>query len=209
MSFLEEAWEQREEDIFKALFKDLGEGIYPLDSELFNNQFNYENVDPRWLHLGVFKCPPSGDRKTWLYVTSGMSTPWESDEPQEYSGYGTEFLFETTNECDWAINVLRSLIAFNIMLAIGHYGDKPLLEYGDRIPFEVEPNIKAMLIVEPKDFPVCFELISGKVDLMQVVGITEAELEYANSQGSDRLSELLFSVIGNYVTDTERDSVVS
>ena len=95
MSFLENAWEQREEKAYKSLFYDLGEGIYPLDSGPFSDQFNYEDIDPRWLHLGVFKCPPSSERKTWIYVTSEMSNPWESDEPQEYSGYGAEFIFET------------------------------------------------------------------------------------------------------------------
>jgi Suppressor of fused protein (SUFU) len=209
MSFLEDAWEQREEKVYKELFKDTGPGIYPLDTELFQSQFNYESVDPRWLHLGVFKCPPSGDRKTWLYVTSGMSNPWETDEPQEYSGYGTEFVLETAEESDWAINVLRSLIAFNILLAIGHFGDKPLLDYGDRIPFSLESNIAAMLVTEPKDYPITIELMSGKVDLLQIVGITQSELEHAKENGSDKLSEMLLSSLGSFITDRERNSVVS
>ena len=209
MSLLEESWEQREEVIYKSLFKNLGEGIYPLDAELFRNQFNYENIDPRWLHLGVFKCPPTDERKTWLYVSSGMSNPWESDEPEEYSGYGTEFILETRSESDWAINVIRSLVAFNILVAIGNYGDKPLLDYGDRIPYAIEPNIKCMMIVTPNDYPESFNLKSGRVDFLQVVGITEDEFVHAQENGSDDLAKLLLRNIKSFVTDTGRRSVIS
>jgi len=209
MDLLEESWEQREEVIYKSLFSDLGEGIYPLDAELFKTQFDYENIDPRWMHLGVFKCPPTSDRKTWLYVSSGMSNPWESEEPEDYSGYGTEFILETEIESDWAINVLRSLIAFNILVAIGNYGDKPLLDIGDRVPYSIEPNIKSMMIVAPSDYPESFDLKSGKVDFLQVVGITEDELVHAQENGSDELAKLLLRNIKSFVTDAGRHSVLS
>lgn len=209
MDLLEESWEQREEVIYKSLFTNLGEGIYPLDAELFKNQFNYENIDPRWLHFGVFKCPPTEDRKTWLYVSSGMSNPWESDEPEEYSGYGTEFILETISESDWAINVIRSLVAFNILVSIGNYGDKPLIDYGDRIPYAIEPNIKSMMIVTPNDYPESFDLKSGRVDFLQVVGITEDELDHAKDEGSDALAKLLLAKNKSFITDSERASVLS
>nr|WP_319396806.1 hypothetical protein [uncultured Desulfobacter sp.] len=79
MNFIEECWEQREEIIYKFLFNGLGEGIYPINSEVFQNQFQREEIDPMWLHYGVFKCPPSQSHSSWVYVTSGMSNPWETD----------------------------------------------------------------------------------------------------------------------------------
>ena len=179
MSLQEDSWEQREEQIYPELFGGTGEGIYPLDASLFKNQFGVDDVDPRWLHYGVFKCAPTIERNTWLYVTSGMSNAWESDNPEEYSGFGTEFILETDEENDWAINTLRSLVAFNILVSVGHYGDKPLLDYGDRIPMSIEPNISSLMVVKPNQFPESFDLISGKVDILQITGITALELDYA------------------------------
>lgn len=64
MSLLEDSWEQREEIVYPKLFGETGEGIYPLDSEIFQNQFQIQEIDPRWLHYGVFKCPPNESRET-------------------------------------------------------------------------------------------------------------------------------------------------
>lgn len=66
MSLLEDSWEQREEKIYPELFGETGEGIYPLDASLFDNQFGISDIDPRWLHYGVFKCAPTTDRKHGL-----------------------------------------------------------------------------------------------------------------------------------------------
>lgn len=87
MSLLEESWEEREEKSYKDIFGDTGPGIFPLTNEFFD-RMNARAVDPRWLTHGVLKCPPNGSRPTWAYVTSGMSNPWEADEPEEYSGLG-------------------------------------------------------------------------------------------------------------------------
>jgi len=208
MSLLEDSWEQREENVYPKLFGNTGEGIYPLDQSMFQNQFQVQDIDPRWLHYGVFKCPPNESRNTWLYVTSGMSNVWEDDEPQEYSGFGTEFILEADSESDWAINTLRSLMAFNILVASGHYGDKPLVDYGDRIPMAIEPNISCLIVVEPNSFPRYFELMSGKVDLLQVTGVTQQELEFAKEYGSQKLVNKIFEQQGSYVLLPERSSII-
>lgn len=84
MDPLEEVWGQREETIYGQLFGDKGKGIYVLDSDIFLKRFKQESLDPRWLHYGIFQCPPNTNRKTWLYVSSGMSNPW-GKEPSEYT----------------------------------------------------------------------------------------------------------------------------
>lgn len=208
MSLLEDSWEQREEQIYPALFGETGEGIYPLDATLFKNQFSVDSIDPRWLHYGVFKCAPTKDRRTWIYVTSGMSNPWELDKPDEYSGFGTEFILETENESDWAINTLRSLIAFNILVSVGHYGDKPLVDYGDRIPMSIEPNIASLMVIKPNQFPESFDLISGKVDILQVTGITAQELDYAKENGLDVLTSKIFESQGSFIIKPDRLGVI-
>jgi hypothetical protein len=204
MSLLEDSWEQREEKIYRGLFGGLGEGIYPLDSILFKNQFGVEEIDPLWMHYGVFKCAPTNERDTWVYVTSGMSNPWESDKPEDYSGFGTEFILETDCDSEWPINTLRSLMAFNILLSVGKYGDKPLVDYGDRIPMKIAPSITSLMIIKPKQFPVSFDLISGKVDFLQVTGITDDELKYAKDNSSDDLANRLFESQGSFIVKPDR-----
>lgn len=208
MSVLEDSRTQREDDIYKSLFSDMGEGIHPLDADLFTQQFNCEHVDPTWLHYGVFKCPPSGDRKTWLYVSSGMSNPVDDSLTHEYSGMGTEFILETYQECNWAIKVLQSLVAYNILLSIEHFGEQDLVNYGDRLPFKLSTDLTNLVILHPQNYPSRFELKSGKVDFLQVVGITKEELAFAQKNGSNELAKLLQCSQKSYVTDCERMSLI-
>jgi hypothetical protein len=207
MTLLEKAWEEREQYIYKTLFGDIGDGIYVLSFDLFKNQFGCENVDPRWLHYGVFKSPPNGSRKTWIYVSSGMSNPWEAEEKEEYSGLGTELILETENDESWAIPLVQSLVAFNILLSAGKYGDKPLLEHWSRIPQPIEPNITHLVLGLPLYHPETIELCSGKVDLLQVVGITKAEFDYAKEFGSPAICNLLTEHGVYPVTNPNRESI--
>lgn len=206
MSFLEESWEEREEKSYKEIFCDTGPGIFPLSNEIFD-RMNAKSIDARWLTHGVFKCPPTDQRNTWAYVTSGMSNPWETEEPEEYSGLGVEFLMETKNEETWAIEVLQTLMAYNLMLATGQMGDFPPLDYGHRVPLALSESIKTMMFAHPVNFPSNFSIKSGNVDLLQVVGITPSELEAAKQTSSKEIKEKLISNTGGLVTCKERESV--
>jgi hypothetical protein len=207
MSFLESSWEEREEISYRNIFGSSGSGIYPLSRDIFT-RVKVDAVDPRWLTHGVFKYPGTAIRKTWAYVTSGMSNPWESEDPQEYSGLGTEFVMETEDEADWAIEVLQTLMAYNLLLAAGKMGDFPLLDYGDRVPLALSDSIKAMLLTSPVNFPESFNIRSGKVDLIQIVGITGPELDVAKATSSDELKERIIIETGGLITKKERLSVV-
>ncbi|MDG9670971.1 suppressor of fused domain protein [Hahella sp. CR1] len=206
MSFLEESWEEREEILYKEIFGNIGPGIYPLSVEIFNG-LNANSVDPRWLSHGVFKCPPARDRDTWAYVTSGMSNPWETDKREEYSGLGVEFLMETENEEQWAVEVLQTLMGYNLLLAAGRMGDFPPLYYGDRVPLVLSESVKTMMFIQPVHFPCRFSIKSGNVDLIQVVGITPSELQAAKQLSSEETKEKLISNTGRLVTCKERESV--
>ncbi len=207
MSFLEESWEEREEKIYKNIFGDIGTDIYPLSIEIFN-RMNSDAVDPRWLTHGVFKCPPNENRKTWAYITSGMSNPWETEVPEEYSGLGVEFLMETSKEEMWAIEVLQTLMAYNLLLAAGKMGNFPPLDYGNRVPLALSETIKTMMFVHPLNFPESFSLQSGEVDILQVVGITPAELEAAKLSSSEEVKEKIINFTGGLLTSKERVSIV-
>ena len=207
MSFLEESWEEREEASYKEILGDTGPGIFPLSNKVFE-RMNAKGIDPRWLNHGVFKSPPNASRDTWVYITSGMSNPWEAEEPEEYSGLGVEFLMETENEETWAIEVLQTLMAYNILLASGQMGDFPLLDYGHRVPLALSESITTMMFAYPVNFPCNFSIKSGRVDLLQIVGITSSELEAAKQTSSEEIREQLVSRTGGLVTSKERASVL-
>lgn len=207
MSLLEEAWEEREDVVYPKVFGDTGPGLYPLSNAVFE-QLDAQSVDPRWLTHGVFQSPPNDTRNTWAYVTSGMSNPWESEEPQDYSGFGVEFVIETDQEATWAINVLHTLMAYNLLLASGQMGEPALLDYGDRIPFALSDDIAAMLIAPPFQLPESVDIQSGRVDFLQIVGITAPELAFAKETSSEVLTDKLIEEAGGLVTRKERKSVV-
>lgn len=207
MSFLEKSWEEREDKVYKEIFGDIGPGIFPLSHEIFE-RMNATRVDPRWLTHGVFKCPPTSHRSTWAYVTSGMSNPWEAEEPEEYSGLGVEFLMETATEESWAIEVLQTLTAYNLLLASGQMGNFPPLDYGNRVPLALSESIKTMMVTHPFNFPHNFSIKSGTVDLLQIVGITSSELEAAKQTSSEQLREKLIGTTGGLLCCKERKSVV-
>src|SRR4051812_28004883 len=115
MSSLESVWEYREEILYPQLFGEQQRGICTLTFELFDEILKDTTVDPRWLHLGAVEFAPMAKRQSWLYVTSGGSTPWEGEpadyKKDEYSWLGVEFVIETTEQADWAINILLRLMA--------------------------------------------------------------------------------------------------
>jgi hypothetical protein len=215
-SALEEVWEQREEVVYPGLFGPKARGIFVLDFDLFLKTFKQESVDPRWLHYGVLEYGPT-DRGTYFYVTSGASNPWEVEPEnyaqQEFSGFGTELVLETRQSADWPIVVLQRLLAFNILLVHGRYGESKPLDYWHRVPLGgpiVQGSVLThLLIAPPGSYAAQFSLASGKVDLLHVAGITERERDYAKINGSPALFELLSSHGAFPITDPDRACLAS
>jgi hypothetical protein len=218
MQSLEAVWEDREENVYPSLFGEESRGIFALSGEIFAGVFGQSRVDPRWLHHGVLEYAPSKTRPTWLHVTSGTSNPWEQEPadyyPEAYSGVGTELVLETQEQSDWAIDCLRKLLAYNILLAHGRFGDAEPLDYGHRVPLGGPINwdptspIRFIVIAEPSNFPSSFQLASGQADILEIVGITEAERDYAKAEGSGALITRLKDRDCFPVTNPTRDSVV-
>ena len=213
MSLLERAWAQREEVSFPRLFGPLEQGIYTLSPELFAT-FGVTEIDPRWLHLGVMLAPPTPVRSSWVYVTSGLSSPWESEEPEELSGVGYELVFELPVRADWAIQRLQHLLAFQQLLAVGWYPGKPLLAHGDRVPLRgslvpgAASKLTFLLCCEGVEPASGFDLESGHVDLLYLVGVTESEAQFARETRSEELISLLRAAGIFPVTLPERDALV-
>lgn len=217
-SFLERVWTHREEVVYPRLFGPLMPSIAPLSAELFRDMFRQESVDPRWLHVGVMTAPPSGQRASWLYVTSGLSNPWEDDGPRspgEPSGLGREFVLETTEPADWAIVRLQHVAAFELLLAAGRYPGHEPLGVHDRLPLRGpitlggDSALRWLLVATGAGYASRIPMESGAVDLLTLVGITDDEAAFGREQGGDELVARLRAGGSFPVSDPRRASVLA
>jgi len=212
--WFEAAWREREESIYGSLFGELGPGIYPLDFEMFSSIFNCTEVDPRWLHIGVFESPPNDSRSNWLYVSSGLSNAWEADhpDPHSWSGLGAELLMQCTVQSPWALSLVRKLAAYQLLLSIGKFGGKTL-DYWDRIRQGsaingATSNLDAVFFAPSSGFPSAQQLLSGKFEFLQVIGVTSAELDFGQTNGYETLYEKLIAAGVVPIIDVERASLI-
>jgi hypothetical protein len=215
---LEEVWRIREEEVYPKLFGGVQRGIFPLTSEVFSKRFGRSEIDPTWLFYGVFEHGPTPERPYWLYVTSAHSNPW-GEEPKDYdpngfSGSGTEFLFASKERGDWAILFLQNMLAYDILLGIGHFAGGEPFQPGNRIPLRSPINgqpgcqIRNAIASQSEALPTEFHLPSGQVDLLTFTGVTDSEIAFAKETSTDALIEKL-KAAGQYpVTDTKREPVV-
>jgi hypothetical protein len=214
VNWFERVWEHREEVLYPSLFGSSRRGIFPIQTVMLTEMLKQESFDPRWLHYGVFEFAPTSSRDSWLYVTSGMSNDWEaaSPDPSNTSGLGCEFVLETTQQAEWAILCLLHVMTFQILLYHGRYpGSQPLRDF-DRIP--LRGSIRAgqslltrLMVAPPARFPRDAQLDSGSFSFHQLVGISEAETEFARAHDGPALLELLLAHGYFPVTDPDRKEV--
>lgn len=214
---LEEIWRIREEEVFPALFGSTGRGIFPLSPELFSQRFGQNDIDPRWLSLGVIEFPPAPDRQHWLYVTSGYSNPWDEEpadhSPHGESGAGVEFTFAVSEQGDWAIQTLQAMLALDLLLGSGRIPNGQQLALNARIPLGGPLNgdpaceIRNLVLVEREGGPQSFSLPSGEVMLVGFTGITDEDLRFAKANNSAALIEKLRIAGCHPVTDPHRRSI--
>lgn len=213
--WFEAVWSDREDRVYRSLFSDLGEGVYTAGAATFARY--QKEPHPGWLNHGVFACPPNERRRSWLYVTSGLSNPWNLDragkDPSGFSGLGFELVLESTDAADWAVPLLHNLMAYELLVAVGTYEGAELFEYGNRIPLQgsITPSfdsaIRWLLVETPKHYPASFDLASGRVDLFHLVGATEAEVELARQTNQEMLVALLQKGGAYPRTDARRQSL--
>jgi hypothetical protein len=215
---LEEVWRIREEEIYPTLFGGEQRGIFTLSSELFEQRFSVKEIDPTWPCYGVFEFAPTPQRPFWLYVTSGHSNPWdeESDayDPASQSGAGIEFILASAERGDWAIQCLQNLLAFDLLLDVGHFPGGQLLAEGDRIPIRSPINgkenclIRNVILSRPASLPTGFQLPSGQVGLLTFTGVTDSELAFAKENSTEALINRLQPLGFFPVTDPHRRPVI-
>ena len=217
-SWFENAWKQREEGVYREVFGDseVPSRIYTLSHHTFEVRFAGQALDPRWLHHGILLFPPTESRRSWAYVSSGLSNAWEADfpEPEGLSGLGCEFVLETPARCEWAILQVQQVVAFQLLLAAGRFEGRPLLDVGDRIPLHasIEPGRDSeltWLVVTSSESELSTpQLSTGSLEFLRLVGISEAEAEFARKEGHNALLELRRSNAAYPVTNSKRPSLV-
>lgn len=211
--WFERAWEYREAELYPDLFGREWKGIYPLSAEIFAQTFKQSNIDPRWLHHGVFQFAPTARRRSWLYVTSGMSNDWESEipNPKRPSGLGCEFILEAVSESQWAIVRLLHIMAFQILLAHGRYPGRERLSTYDRLPLKTSlvgtSQLTFLILTPPHQVPMTAQLESGRFDFFHIAAVTDSEAAYAREQGSEELFERLARAGCHPVINPDRSEI--
>jgi hypothetical protein len=215
-AWFERVWAQREDEVYRDLFGDLGAGVHPA-TIVHYARLRQSPRHPGWLHHGVFGCPPHGGRAHWVYVTSGLSNPWNLDapgrDPSGESGLGFELCLCTPSRGDWAVEVLHHLMAWQLLVATGAVPGQPLGR-GQRVPLggpidgARECALTWALVEAPEEIAPSFELPSGKVDWLLLVGATEAEVQFARGSDQQQLVARLRAAGHWPVTDPRRPGIV-
>ncbi|NWJ48172.1 MAG: suppressor of fused domain protein [Chloroflexi bacterium] len=212
-------WEEREEKIYTELFGKLPETVIRLHEQALKAILGAEaKILPEWLHYGVIEIAPNAHHSDWLYVTTGFSQPWNIDKETELnpnggSGTGIEIVVRTPERAGWAVDVLHRLSAYQIGVTSKIIKGK-VFNYGDWMPLNgsIDPGtpnskVRGILVSQPRDFQAGFSLPSGKVELLQLLGITGQELAYLLAKGPTALEDLLYEQGAAPVINPNRESV--
>ncbi len=219
MFWFEEIWRDREERVYPELFGPLPKTVLPIKAESYRAILGpTTTINDEWLHYAVIEIAPNEKHPDWIYVTSAFSQPWKVEDPEQldpnnYSGFGYEMLIRTPERAGWAVDMLHRLMAYQVGVYFELRRGK-LFDYHDWMPLNgpISPQypaspVRGMLITRPRDFETRFGLRSGQVDLLQIVGITGAELAYGLTLGLPRLERLLYEQGAAPTTDPTRSSL--
>ncbi len=213
-AWFEAVWTEREDRHYRQRFGDLGQGVFPAGDTPYARMKRPPAHDG-WRHHGVFACPPHGDRRHWTYVTSGLSNPWNltatGRDPSGWSGLGFELCLHLPDRADTAVQVLHNLMAWQLLVSTGAVTGQPL-DAGQRVPLggslDGTPGGPfSWVVVEREGDGPAFDLPSGNVDLLMLVGVTEAEVAWARTRQHADLVAALRAQPGWPVTDAARPRV--
>ncbi len=132
-------------------------------------------------YLDGFSIYESGNGYKHI-LTYGMSELYVNEEAfgREWSGWGYEMTFklqaESAEECLWACDVLANLARYTYTQQRFFEPLQFVAGNGTSIHYGVESDITALLVVNDTEAK-GNDSVHGRVEFLQVVGITERELE--------------------------------
>ena len=213
----EDVWADRDEVEYPKLFGEISEGVFTLDQTdalqawMESDLSQVAELDPNWGGYGVRVAPPTPEHPSWSYVTSGLSNPFTLAPGMEFaddapSGIGYEMVIHTPEEAQWPVLRLLDMMAYNLVclraFALGHrYPVEGTLDGG------AETKLNGVVFVRDPSRPAHFDLPSGRVQLLTLVGATKNEMAFARSNGVDKLMEKLHAAGSGVVTDCTRAEV--
>lgn len=149
----------------------------------------------------------------WHIVTFGFSELYEKESGDtEYSGYGFELSFRVTRSKDeeeppaWALNLLQNMgryvFSSNNVFASGDY-----LDANGPICLGADTELTALAFIPDSELGT-LQTPNGRVEFLQMAGITEDELEAMKIWNTRGLLEAGKAEIPGYITDLSRTSML-
>ncbi|WP_195575122.1 suppressor of fused domain protein [Paenibacillus sp. 1001270B_150601_E10] len=149
----------------------------------------------------------------WHFVTFGFSELYEKEfENMDYSGYGFELTFRLAREEHeeeppaWALNLLQNMgryvFSSGNVFAIGDY-----LDANGPICLGSDTKLTALAFIEDPELP-AIHTPNGQVAFIQMVGITEDELEAMKTWSTTGVLETCQELLPGYLTNLSRESML-
>lgn len=149
----------------------------------------------------------------WHIVTFGFSELYEKEmKDPEYSGYGFELSFRVSRSQDeeeppaWALNLLQNMGRYvfgsnNIFTSGDH------LDANGPICIGADTQLTALAFIPDPQLDT-LHTPNGRVEFLQMVGITEAELEAMKVWNTKGVLEAGKAEIPGYITDLSRNCIL-
>ncbi|WP_249659611.1 suppressor of fused domain protein [Lysinibacillus fusiformis] len=149
----------------------------------------------------------------WHFVTYGFSELYEKElENKDFSGYGFELTFRLVCSEDeeeppaWALNLLQNMgrYVFNSgnVFRAGDY-----LDANGPICLDADTQLTALAFTHDPELAE-MDTPNGKVEFIQMVGITEDELEAMQTWKTLGVLQAGINQIPSYITDLTRSSLL-
>ena len=148
------------------------------------------NLLINWPGGGVYQFPPRHGRKSWHYVTSGLSQPsFEDDgnaesiqdeDGERYSGFGIELVLSTKDKAAWAPQVLVCLVKYLLFQE-----NSRVILPGDRIPcdgplvLDIDTKLNHLVAATSDQYESEILLPAGTCHLVHLIGVTQQEIDQA------------------------------
>jgi suppressor of fused len=190
------------------------EGLYPgQEPSHFGTVLSYRLGGPDPIH-GISVYRNDEQQPHWHYVTYGYTELWakESDNPDE-SGWGLEMTFRLTRgkrerkPPQWPLSFLQNLARY-VFRTGNVFEPRHHLPLNSPICVGSDTKIQAASFVLDPQLPE-LDTPNGRFHFLQVVGLTLDELDALVSWDAERFLEVLGRVNPLYLTDLDRDSILT
>jgi hypothetical protein len=163
---------------------------------------------------GISAYRNDGPPQHWHFVSYGMTDLYlkESENP-DVSGWGFEFTFRLARRADeeappiWAINYLQNLARY-VFKSGNPFDHGHHIDSNGPIAGGVATNITAALFYRDPQLPP-IDTPHGQVTFLQIVGITDDELEICRGWNTISFADLMRETNPLLVTDLARSSLLA